>query len=173
MPRGARPGERRGGRLKGSLNKTTREKLAKANIAEQIAEQIGTPGSATAVALQKAMAGRKLAREEVEEIVPIIKGVVAHVQRQVMVQNATGAVEIAKGSDLGELKDWLRLFVDTCLKLAEFQSPKFRAVMVAAAAPGDSGASSSAADGGKVINLDDAVGAARVYKRIVSAGTRR
>jgi hypothetical protein len=55
------PGERRGGRTKGTLNKTTIERLRQAGIIEPIAKEIEQPTSVTAVA--PATNGRKLARD--------------------------------------------------------------------------------------------------------------
>jgi hypothetical protein len=162
-------GKKTGGRQKGSLNKTTHERLERARIVEQVAAEIGAPASVTSVVLHKAMEGHKLAKDELVEIVPIIKGVVAHYQRaSTVVDKKTGKLRI-KG-DLSDFKEWLRLFVDTCFKLADFQSPKFRAIVVAAA-PNDQQRQVDGAD--NVINIDDAIGAARVYRRIVSAGSRR
>jgi Na+-transporting methylmalonyl-CoA/oxaloacetate decarboxylase gamma subunit len=172
MPKGgSKPGERRGGRKRGIPNKATIERLLRGKIAEQVAEEIGAPGTAVAIALEKAASGRRLAKDELEEVVPIIKGIVAHHQQQVTSQDpATGRLVITPQADLSDLKGWLQLFVDTCFKLADFQSPKFRAIVVAAA-PQETNQGRGGAD--NVIPLNDPVGAARVYKRIVSAGTRR
>jgi hypothetical protein len=134
---GSKPGERRGGRLKGSLNIKTRERLEREKIAEQVATEIGA--SATGIAFHKAIEGRRLAKDEIKEAIPIIKGIVAHYQQQVSALNPeTGSLVIQPEADLGDLKDWMRLFVDTCFKLATYESPTFKAIVLAEVPqPGD------------------------------------
>ncbi len=160
-------GKKTGGRQKGSLNKATRERLDRARAVEQVAAEIGKPGSVTAIALHKALEGRRLAKDEIAEVVPIIKGIVEHYQRKSTAINKKTGLLVVKG-DPSDFKEWLRLFVDTCFKLADFQSPKFRAIMVSA----PSEQPMKTIDGDNVIPLNDAVGASRVYRRIMSAGTR-
>jgi hypothetical protein len=73
-------------------------------------------------AVADALARRKpLAKEELEEVLPIVKGIVAHHQRAAM------AVPGQLG-DLKPFKEWLELFIDTCVRLAPYQSPTFKAV---------------------------------------------
>ena len=164
---GSRPGS---GRPKGVPNKATIERIARAKITEQIAAEIGAPGSATAVAMHKAMEGRRLAKDELEEVVPIIKGVVAHYQRQSMVLDPKTGKPAIRG-DLSDFKEWLRLFVDTCFKLADFQSSKFRAVIVSA--PSQQQTDPRQIDGNVVLLDRDPVGAGRVYAIAVKGGMKR
>ena len=166
---GSKPGERRGGRRKGSLNFATRERLAREKMAEELAVQIGAPESATAIALHKAMEGRKLAKDDVADVVPIIKGIVEHYQRKSTAIHKKTGLLFVKG-DPSDLKEWLQLLVNTLFKLAEFQSAKPRVLMVSAY---DEQQSMKTIDADNVIPLNDAVGASRVYRRIMSAGTRR
>ena len=164
-------GKKTGGRQKGSLNKTTLERLERARVIEQVAAEVGGLGTvkATAVALHKAMEGHRLAKDELVEVIPVIKDIVAHYQRKSTAISKKTGLLVVKG-DPSDFKEWLRLLVDTCFKLADFQSPKFRAIMVSA--PGEQ-ESMKTIDADNVIPLNDAVGASRVYRRIMSAGTRR
>lgn len=157
MPRGARPGERRGRRSKGVPNRTTVEKLEQAHIAEQIGKELGAPK------LAKVLRNYKLAKDELVEVIPIIKGIVAHFQRRAMRTTPEGGLEIV--DDLDEYKEWLKLFIDTCFKLADFQSPKFRAILAASTAAGDS----APRDPGRVTRLGDAVAASRAYQQYMVA----
>jgi hypothetical protein len=127
------------GRPKGVKNKATLERLEREKRAEKIAAEIGMPVAATSIAFQRALEGRKLAKDEIKEAIPIIKGIVAHYQQQVSEQNPeTGRLVIQPEADLGDLKDWLRLFVDTCFKLATYESPTFKAIVLAEVPqPGD------------------------------------
>jgi hypothetical protein len=164
MPRGARPGERRGGRVKGVPNRTTVEKLEQARIAEQIAKEVGAQNGASSTAAKKILSSQKFAKDELAEVIPIIKGIVAHFQRQAMRATPEGGLEIV--GDLGDFKEWLKLFIDTSFKLADFQSPKFRAII--ADVPASVG---NLAPGGpvKVARLGDAAAAARAYQRYIQA----
>jgi hypothetical protein len=136
MPRGGyRPNA---GRPKGSYATVTKERAERERIAEQIAAQIGDPENKNTniLAIKKAMAGNRLAVDEMKEILPIVKNVLAHFQRQVMKKEPDGTLRIT--GDLTEFKEWLKIFADIGFRLADFQSPKFRAVMVAPTPEGPS-----------------------------------
>src|SRR5262249_43413537 len=64
MGRGAKPGERRGGRLKGSRNKAT---IERALIAERVANEAK-------------MAGKKLAKEVLDQFMVLFAGMAAYYQ---------------------------------------------------------------------------------------------
>jgi hypothetical protein len=158
MPRGAAPGERRGGRAKGTRNKTTVERLERERVAERIAVAAGHPGVGKAIA--KAMdQNRKLAKEELEEAILSLKEAVAKFQE--VADRAPPGSKNFRASDWSALKTWLELLIDTCVKLAEFQSPKFR-IAVAAAPPSSPG---PAIEDGTVIDLNDPIAASNVYRR--------
>jgi hypothetical protein len=164
MPRGARPGERRGGRVKGVPNRTTVEKLEQARIAEQIAKAVGAQNGASSTAAKKILSSQKLAKDELAEVIPIIKSIVAHFQRQAMRATPEGGLEIV--GDLGDFKEWLKLFIDTSFKLADFQSPRFRAIVADVPAP----AGHLAPGGpGKFVRTGDAKAAARAYQEYIQA----
>ncbi|UGY17895.1 hypothetical protein [Bradyrhizobium septentrionale] len=117
MSRGARPGERRGGRGKGSLNKAT---IERALVAERIVNEA-------------TLNGRRLAKEVLQDFVELFTGLAAAHQ--------------PTGTSPGELTLWkadgrepyfekyARLAVATAKDLAQYQSPKLAAVQVVAPAP--------------------------------------
>jgi hypothetical protein len=164
MPRGARPGERRGGRIKGVPNKATIATLNKREIIDQIAKQTGTSSSVAAAVLSNAAGYRKLAVEELEDVLPIVKSVVAYHQVKVMRAGPTGALEIT--GKLDDFKEWLRLFIETCAKLAPYQSPTFKAIAVMDP-PLPSGP--SIPDVGDFVRSGDPVAAAKVYQLLMQA----
>lgn len=167
MPRGAKPGERRGGRAVGKRNKATEAALARQQVAEQVAEQLSIPGSAAALAIKRIMAPHKLAKEELEETLPVIKGVLGFLESQAFkVPEGGGSAELVP-EKLDTLREWLKLFVDAAHKLADFQSPKFKAIMVQAAPlpiPGDNARTVGSSN---VVNMADQTAVARVYREIM------
>jgi hypothetical protein len=154
---GSKKGERRGGRQKGSLNRATIERLEQAKIIQQIEDQACQLGASDTQVGALTTSKRKLAREELEDLLPIIKGGVAHFQPTVAPEN--------KAADWPTFKGWLQFYADTLLRLAEFQSPRFKAIAVAMGttptAPPQPG------DG--VISLDDPVALQRIYERRIRA----
>jgi hypothetical protein len=108
MPRGAKPGERRGGRLKGSKNKATIER-------EIIAEQ---------TLARARMEGKKLGKEILEEFMIVFAGRAAHYQPR--------PPELPPNPNADEAKflAYARLATDCAKSLAPYQSPTFRAIAV-------------------------------------------
>jgi len=111
MPRGARPGERRGGRAKGTPNKATVEKLA---IAERVRNK-------------SRRAGKKLAIEVLEEIME------AFYDRFIYYQPAFGSMAPNPNQDAKLFRKYARLTVAAAKALLPYQSPKFRAISFAPA----------------------------------------
>lgn len=124
MPRGAKPGQRRGGRGKGTPNKAT---IERAKLAERVMEQAaGKPG-------------RKLGRELLEEFAVMFSGLAAAFQPQ----------PSAPGAPIGEqdMERWARSYKEPLFEkyaklaakcandFADFQSPRMSRVQVAAPAP--------------------------------------
>jgi hypothetical protein len=72
-------------------------------------------------------------------------------------------------ADVEQYEKWARLAVDCAQKLTPFQSPSFRAIMVAASPP----SRDEDGESGNIIPLDDPIAASRIYRRIMSAGSRR
>ena len=115
MSRGAKPGERRGGRVAGTLNKAT---IQKALIAERTAADARTQG-------------RKLAKDVLDDLMQIFMGVAAAYQfvpPGAMDKNGNPIPPRGNGA---EFEKWARLTVETAKALANYQSPTFRAIVVA------------------------------------------
>src|ERR1700722_19027732 len=124
MPRGSKPGERRGGRAKGQPNKASIERAA---IAERIiAEAEGKPG-------------RKLGRELLEELALVFGGLASAFQPV-----ATGPGGILTPTDL---ESWAKSYKEPLFEkyaklaakcadaFADFQSPRLGRLQVAAPPP--------------------------------------
>jgi hypothetical protein len=155
MPRGgSNPGQRRGGRQKGTRNKATVEK---ALIAEQ-------------VIARAEMAGKKLVKEVLDKCMGLLMGMVAFYQPSLADKPPN------PNADEDKFEKWARLAIECAAKLAPYQSPTFRAVVVAPAPDANQPEKRkrftlSSFDGPNGTPLD-AVEASRVYRRIVSAGGR-
>lgn len=142
MPRGAQPGERRGGRGKGSLNKKTLARMADEAAAKAAAEAIAAEIHATpAVAeelRQKMEAARPTPRgkDELAGLMPIIRGHVAQFQRAAIANDGLPGGEGHNPALWKTLKEWITLLADVCNKAADFQDPRYRAIAVAVQSPG-------------------------------------
>lgn len=124
MPRGAKPGERRGGKKKGQLNRATIERAA---LAERImAEAAGRPG-------------RKLGREIVEDFAIMFGGLASMFQPQPSVPGAPltepDVEKWAKSYKEPLFEKYAKLAAKCASDFAEFQSPRMSRVQVAAPAP--------------------------------------
>ena len=121
MPR-AQKGQRFGGRQKGSLNKSTLEKQRKA--AEAVAAEL----------IQAKAEGRKLAKEHMQDLLPVLVRMVAYYQPTVpgMPKNPHGNAE--------QFERWLWHFLALCRSLAPYESATFRAVDLRATLPANQGA---------------------------------
>jgi hypothetical protein len=111
MPNGVRPGERRGGRKKGTPNKATRER---ALLAKRVLEE------------QQGKPGRKLARKVLDEFMHLFMGMAA--VHQPLPFNGLPA----PGQQPNEEKflQFATLAIAAAEKLAPYQSPRLKAVMV-------------------------------------------
>jgi hypothetical protein len=150
MARGAKPGERRGGRVKGQKNRATIEK-------ERIAAEIAARTVADA-----RLSGKKLAKEVLEEFMLLFGGMAAH--HQPTPPNRPSNPHASKD-------DFLRyatLAIDCARYLAPYQSPTFRAVHITAPA-GVPLEHAKTIEGDKVTRLDDPAALAGVYRRLVMA----
>ena len=124
MPRGAKPGERRGGgRAKGQPNRATIERAA---LAERILAEAGPK------------AGRKLGRELVEEFAVMFAGLAASFQPT----SATGGPLTASDMETWAksyreplFEKYAKLAAKCANDFADFQSPRMGTVQVAAPAP--------------------------------------
>jgi hypothetical protein len=111
MPAGAKPGERRGGRAKGQQNKAT---IEQALIAEQVLKRAS-------------MEGKKLGKEVLEEFMGIFAELAYHFKP------AINNEPINEKSDENQFCKYAQLAVEAAAKLTPYQSPTFRAVVVAPA----------------------------------------
>lgn len=117
MPRGAKPGERRGGRAKNTPNKATVEK-------QIIAER---------VMAEAAMVGRKLGKEQLEEFMVLFAGLAATFQPET---TDGKSVEVwAKSTKEPMFEKYAKLSCACAEKLAEYQSPKMGRVQTVAPPP--------------------------------------
>lgn len=151
MPKGgSKPGEHRGGRVKGKPNKTTIEKVLLAERA--------VAGSRDA--------GKKLGREVLEDFMLLFAGMAAHYQPQPVA-----------GAHPNEHEDkfdkYARLACETAKWLAPYQSPTYRAIMVST--PGEN--SGKMIDAPRVAEVDDNISDARAdeisqqtYLRMIKGG---
>ena len=148
-------GMKTGGRTTGTLNKAT---LERAKLAEQVIHRAS-------------MTGEKLAKEQLADIV------VAFVDMAKIANPLLGLREMpAKRPKINkdEFERWGTLAMNAAKELAKYQSPQFRAIQVST--PGNQ--TEQPAGGmkqieGNVVPLNDPVGAARLYRRIVTAGGKR
>lgn len=153
MPRGAAPGERRGGRTKGKKNRGTIEK-------ERVAAEI-----AARTVMDARVAGKKLAKEVLEEFMFLFAGMAATYQPL-----PPGTITPpGHEPDPAKFNEYARLTVHCASKLAPYQSPTFAAIAIST--PGLPVPSQPSGD--NVIRLDDPIALARVYARIVSGSRER
>lgn len=117
MPRGAKPGERRGGRAVGTKNRAT---IERAIIAERITNEAE-------------MAGRKLGKEQLEEFMVLFAGLAASFQPQATDREA---IKVWAGTSSEPMfEKYAKLSCACAEKLAEFQSPKMGRVQTVAPPP--------------------------------------
>jgi hypothetical protein len=118
---GSKPGQRRGGRPKGGKNKATIEREQRA--LEALQKQAKQPL-------------RKLAKDQLADLVPEVKGIVSRFAAAVEEKGGKPGTKGYKRELWRELKDWIRLYGWVADLAADFESPRYRAVAVAMT-PGD------------------------------------
>lgn len=109
MPRGASPGERRGGRTKGTPNKVT---IAKAVEAERKLAEMR-------------MKGIRPGLDIMRDFMTVFAGMAAKYQPR----------EGNNSADEKKFYQWADLAFDAAAKVTEFESPKFRAIVVSPPPP--------------------------------------
>ncbi len=149
MPRGSniKKGMRPGGRKAGTPNKRTLEAVEKARIEVENARG----------------ANKRLAKEVLEDFMHLFASMAATYQP---LQPGMEPDE-KRSPDEEKFQIYAKLAVDTAKSLADFQSPKFRAIMVTAPAGGDDIGKPLVSKDGNVLTIDDPIAAARVYARIM------
>jgi hypothetical protein len=108
MPRGSKPGERRGGRKKGVPGRTT-------VAIEEVAKKHGLI----------TRPGQKLVKDELLKVFEICLGMAARYQPRPDQDSPTG--------NLAEFKEWIRISIECGKAIMPYQSPTFRAIVVAPA----------------------------------------
>ena len=152
MPRGAAPGERRGGRAKGKLNQATLDKAVRAE----------------ADVIRHEVSGKKLAKDVLEDYMFAFHAIAAVYQNAIIEALRTGLQPAP--SDVEKFKDWGTLVTKTAADLAKYQSPTFRAIAVTMPQPLPKGADGNIIEG-TIIKLDQ-ISISKVYRQIV-AGDRK
>ena len=107
MPR-AQKGQRFGGRTKGIPNKKTIE------AAEKMRRDL----------VDAKVSGRKLAKETLDDLVVVFMGMTAAYQ-------PAPAGQVKPGANEEKFEKWARLAMEAAKALAPYQSPTFRAIVVA------------------------------------------
>lgn len=118
MPRGAKPGHKRGGRVKGQKNIATRER-------EILAAEIAKRQMSRAVEQ-----GRELAVEALERYAKLFEGA-ASVFRPVTEKEVEAGNPPNPMGDWDKFRTWLGEARDTMKELAKYQSPQLRAIAIA------------------------------------------
>jgi hypothetical protein len=167
MPRGAAPGERRGGRAKGVPNrKTTERSLIAQKLARTLkAGENDERAQIAAMAIQAVRTGgTKLEKDKLQEYGDTLAGMAAFYQPRPPSQEPNKNENYERFVELLELAAW-------CAKEgAQYQSPKLRAVLV----QGDAGMGSrSAEDNVLRMPAGDPVRAGRVYRMLIEGTAKK
>jgi hypothetical protein len=112
---GSKPGERRGGRRLGTKNKATLERERRA------IEALHKKGAMAPL--------RALAKDQLAELVPVVKGIVARFQLAAMQAGAPGD-DGYRPDFWKELRDWIKTYATVADLAADFESPRYRAIAV-------------------------------------------
>lgn len=152
-----KPGERVG-RRKNIPNKRTAERMEQARLD---IENANAAGNQHAIVQVK----KKLAKEVLEEFMLLFAGIAA--QHQPL---PAGADLTGRTPDEALFVKYAELTVTTARALAEFQSPKFRAIQVAIQPGGEASMrdiTPARADPDNVHRINDPTAMARVYQQLV------
>jgi hypothetical protein len=109
------------GKKKGTKNRSTLEKEKKALAALQAKAQAAVKGKP-----------RGYGKEELEELVPIVKGAVAQFQRAALREDGTGTPGGANFDPKmwNLLREWIHLYERVCSRIAEFHYPRYGVIAV-------------------------------------------
>lgn len=119
---------------------------------------------AEATSLKAQVNGKRLAKDVLEEFMFLFGGMAAYYQPLPPGQ----PIPVDRKPDEAAFERWARLTVETAHKLAPFQSPTFKAVLVQSGPPLGHGDKAKQLEG-KVVKLDQ-VSITRVYREIVTGG---
>lgn len=161
---GSAPGERRGGRKAGTPNKKTIIAMEEQRLAE-----IAKTAERERVAKERAHI--PLGKDVLEDYMQAFAGIAAIYQNKLLAEYQQ--TQTMTAATLNEFERWGSLTATTAKALADFQSPKFKAIMVSV--PGDQNRQPEpkTIDGAKVIEINDPVAVARVYTNMVKSARKR
>jgi hypothetical protein len=125
---GSKPGQRRGGRQKGTPNKRTAERRLREVVVRKTAKMTGADAKVLQKAVNKVLDSRTLAVDELASMMPVVRQIVEYHQTAPFA--AANAGRFASPGQWHALKDWLELFLRWCDTLAAYQSPKLRGIAV-------------------------------------------
>src|SRR5258708_4535528 len=145
---GSKPGERRGGRPPGGRNKATIEKERQAPLIGE-----GTVMDARG-------RGQKLGKDVLEDFMNLFASMAAHHQP------APPGHLPNQNEDKAEFYRNAEFAIDCAAKLASYQSPTFKAIMVAPPPPPPPAPPTI---DGEVVRIDDPVVLGNIYRRMVTA----
>lgn len=157
MPKGSnvQKGMRFGGRTKGTPNRRTVERLEAERIARQAQDEVN----------KAHIAKVKLAKDVLEDYMSAFHNVAAYYQNRIARAYAAGG-EPSK-ADMSEFEKWGTLTAQTAKNLAEFQSPKFKAIAITAPPPSDV----SVANDDARVDRKDPIAMANFYKKAITRRT--
>ncbi len=157
--------QKTGGRPKGGLNKATVAKLIDAQVAEKVAEIVNAPPQDGAM-LQRYPA-RARAKDELAELIPVVKGHVGQFQQAAIAAGMPGT-KTFNPSLWKMFKEWVELFHKVLDSAADFQDPRLKAQLWV---PPPQEMPKPVE--GKVVRLGNAVAASRVYQQTMQAPRQR
>lgn len=147
------PGEgKTRGRRKNIPNKRTSEAMEIARIEAENAMAPPVPGQPR----------KKLGKDVLEEFMMLFAGMAATYQPL-----PDGVAMPGRKPDEAKFLKYAELTVTTAKALADYQSPKFRAIYVAASPDQNNGPRGILPAGDNVLQLNDPIAMARVYQRMV------
>lgn len=157
MPRGgSKPGDRRGGRIAGRKNKRTLEKLAEAS------REAG----------DKARAGKKFAKEALDELMVTAMAFAAREQRRIIRDERevdADGIPVKRADQQTYDHFWKAMECAGIFAraLAPFQHPTFKAIAVIPPPPEIPNRPDPKTIDGKVVRLDDPIEVARIYQQLI------
>ncbi len=153
MTRRAQKGERFGGRVKGTPNKATTERLERERVAKQAQDEVNKANVAKV----------RLGKDILEDYVGAFHNIAAFYQNRIAASYAARRDPDPK--DLAAFEKWGTLTAVHAKGLADFQSPKFKAIAILAPPPG-AAPPPTTDKSGQLVPLD-AVSAARAYQQLI------
>lgn len=146
-------GHRTGGRQRGTPNKSTQERLEAERVALQAQKEVD----------KARQAHTKLGKDVLEEFMKTFAGMAAYHQP---VPEGVVAPP-GRMPDEGKFLTYAKLTVETARDLANFQSPRFRAISIMTPPANPPANPLAPPKDGNVVTIDDPAAIARVYQNMV------